>query len=89
MTKSDTIEPVPEHALSVRLDSEADAALEVLVGTGMTQSQAIRLALVEAAQRRRGDLSLAAEAARLAADPIDLREIADIREFMDELDAPG
>jgi Arc/MetJ-type ribon-helix-helix transcriptional regulator len=89
MTIRDTIPDVPERAISVRLDSEADAALDALVGNGMTQSQAIRLALVEAAKRRRGDLSLAAEAARLAVDPVDLGEIADVRAFMDELDAPG
>ena len=89
MTSRDTIAVVPERALSVRLDTEADAALDVLVRTGMTQSQAIRVALVEAARRRSGDLSLAAEALRLAADPDDLREIADVRAFMDELEAPG
>jgi hypothetical protein len=76
---------MPERALSVRLDADAEAALGVLVRTGMTQSQAIRLALVEAALRRTGDLSLAAEAARLAADADDRREIADVRTFMDDL----
>jgi hypothetical protein len=89
MTDRDTIRLVPERALSVRLDAEADAALDVLVREGMTQSQAIRAALVEAARRRTGDLSLAAEAARLADDARDRRVIADIRAFMDDPDAPG
>ncbi len=89
MTDCDTLLVVPDRALSVRLDPEADAALEVLVEEGMTQSQAIRLALVEAADRRSGDLSLAAEAARLASDTADVREVADVRAFLDEPDAPG
>ena len=84
MTRRDTIAIVPERAISVRLDPEADAALEALVASGLTQSQAIRLSLVEAARRRAGDSSLAVEAARLAADGRDRREIADVRAFMDE-----
>lgn len=88
MTNRDTVRLVPERALSVRLDAEADAALDVLVGAGMTQSQAIRAALVEAARRRTGDLSLAVEAARLASDEHDRRVVADIRAFMDDPDAP-
>jgi len=78
---------VPDRAISVRLDPDADAALDQLVASGLTQSQALRLALVEAARRRAGDSSLAAEAARLAADETDRREIADVRAFMDELRA--
>ena len=78
---------MPDRAISVRLDPDADAALDQLVASGLTQSQALRLALVEAARRRAGDSSLAAEAARLAADETDRREIADVRAFMDELRA--
>jgi Arc/MetJ-type ribon-helix-helix transcriptional regulator len=88
MTSRDTMAIVPDRAISVRLDPEADAALDALVGSGMTQSHAIRLSLVEAARRRTSDRSLAAEAARLAADEADRREIADVRAFMDELRAP-
>ena len=84
MTQRDTLIVVPDRAISVRLDPEADAALDQLVASGLTQSQAMRLALVEAARRRAGDSSLAAEAARLAADKRDRREIADVRAFMDE-----
>jgi len=87
MTKRDTIIVVSDRAISVRLDPAADAALEQLVASGLTQSQAMRLALVEAARRRAGDSSLAAEAARLAADETDRREIADVRAFIDELRA--
>ena len=88
MTERDTMVVVPDRAISVRLDPEADTALQALVESGLTQSQAIRLSLVEAARRRTGDRSLAAEAARLAADEIDRREIAGVRAFMDELRAP-
>jgi len=78
---------VSDRAISVRLGPDADAALEQLVASGLTQSQAMRIALVEAARRRAGGSSLAAEAARLAADESDRREIADVRAFMDELRA--
>jgi Arc/MetJ-type ribon-helix-helix transcriptional regulator len=77
---------VSERAISVRLDDDADDALRELVAAGLTQSQAIRQALVEAAERRR-DRSLAAEAARLAANQDDRREAAEVRAFMDELRA--
>jgi Arc/MetJ-type ribon-helix-helix transcriptional regulator len=76
-----------ERAISVRLDPDADAALAALVGSGLTQSQAIRRALVDAAERLEGDRSLAAEAARLAASDADRREISDVRAMMDELRA--
>ena len=84
MTQRDTLIVVPDRAISVRLDPDSGAALDQLVASGLTQSQAMRLALVEAARRRAGDSSLAAEAARLAADESDRREIADVRVFMDE-----
>jgi hypothetical protein len=87
MTERDTVTVVPDRAISVRLDPEADAALAALVASGLTQSQAIRLSLVEAARRHAGDSSLAVEAARLAADERDRNEIADVRAFMDELRA--
>lgn len=89
MTNRDTMVFVADRAISVRLDAEAEAALEALVGSGLTQSQAIRLSLVEAARRLSGNQSLAAEAARLAADDGDRHEIAEVRAFMDELRAPG
>jgi hypothetical protein len=46
----------------------------------------MRLALVEAATRRSGT-SLAAEAARLAADEADRREVADVAALMESLRA--
>jgi len=85
MTNRDTVLDMSERAISVRLDADADAALSALVGSGLTQSQAIRRALVETAARHRGDRSLAAEAARLAASIEDRREVAAVRAGMDEL----
>lgn len=87
MTMRDTIERV-DRVISVRLDEAAEEALRQLVAAGSSQSDAVRLALVEAASRRR-DRSLAAEAMRLAADPEDRREALEVADFMESLRAPG
>jgi Arc/MetJ-type ribon-helix-helix transcriptional regulator len=50
----------------------------------VSQSEAIRAALVEAANRRRKEL-LAKEARRVAADPKDRAEKAEILALMDSL----
>lgn len=62
--------------------------LNFLTRSGLTQSEAIRHALVEAARSRR-DRSLAAEAARLASDPEDLAEMAEVVALMEALRAEG
>ena len=81
---------VPERAISVRLDEEARAALDELVRSGLTQSDAIRKALIETvARRRRPRMSLAAEAMMLADDEEDRRLKAELLEFMGELSDPG
>lgn len=87
MTTRDTLEEVG-RLISVRLDDHAEAALEELAAGGLSPSQAIRVALVEAASRRR-DPSLAAEAARLGADREDQRVVVEVRSFMDALREPG
>ena len=79
---------MPERAISVRLDARADAALQQLVGRGMSQSEAIRYALVEAAARRRPRMSLSAEAMMLAASEEDRREAQEVLAFMESLRAP-
>jgi Arc/MetJ-type ribon-helix-helix transcriptional regulator len=76
-----------ERAISVRLDGGAQEALDLLVAEGHSQSEAIRLALVEAASRRR-DRSLRAEALRLAADSADRAEKAALLDELEELRAP-
>jgi Arc/MetJ-type ribon-helix-helix transcriptional regulator len=84
MTKLDTMYGLPDRAISVRLDDRAQRALDELVASGVSQSEAIRAALVEAAHRRRTEL-LAEEARRVAADPKDRAEKAEILAVMDSL----
>jgi len=79
---------MPERAISVRLDARADEALQRLVDQGMSQSEAIRYALVEAAARRRPRMSLSAEAMMLTASEHDLRESREVLAFMEALGAP-
>jgi Arc/MetJ-type ribon-helix-helix transcriptional regulator len=79
---------VAERAISVRLDANAERALEFLMRGGESRSEAIRLALTAEARRRL--LALAAEdAARVAADPRDRREIAEVQALMEALRAEG
>jgi Arc/MetJ-type ribon-helix-helix transcriptional regulator len=89
MTDRDTLTAMHERAISVRLDDEASAALEELVRSGMTQSEAIRSALIETAGRRRPRMSLTAEAMMLAANEEDRRVKAELLEFMGEPSEPG
>jgi len=69
------------------LDKESELALAVLKNeTGRTESEAVRVALVEAAAKRRTGAALRAECARLAADPEDRAEIQRIRDFFEPLE---
>ena len=77
------------HAISVRLDDEALRALSELEATGMTRSEAIRAALVEAASRLHDKRALAAEVAALEADDDDRAEMLAVAELMESLRAPG
>jgi hypothetical protein len=77
------------QAISVRLDDEAEQALRSLQAGGMTRSEAIRSALIEAADRRRTRSELAAESARLEADELDRAEMLSVAELMESLRAPG
>ena len=77
------------QAISVRLDDEAIHALRQLEATGMTRSEAIRLALVEAASRLRDKRALAAEVAALEADEQDRAEMLTVAELMESLRAAG
>lgn len=76
-------------AVSVRLDEEALSALAQLEAAGMSRSQAIRRALVEAAARLRDRKSLAAEVAALEADEADRSEMLAVADLMESLRAPG
>lgn len=77
------------HAISVRLDDEAIRALTELEATGMTRSEAIRAALVEAASRLHDKQALAAEVAALEADDDDRAEMLAVAELMESLRASG
>jgi hypothetical protein len=67
------------------LDTDSEAALSALRAEGMNDSQAVRLALVEARAHRRRRASLREEAARLAADTADRRELAALAADLDAL----
>lgn len=69
----------------MRLDDSATAALNIIRSDGLSDSEAVRTALREAAARRRARSSIAAEVRRLAADENDLAEMRAVREQMAEL----
>jgi Arc/MetJ-type ribon-helix-helix transcriptional regulator len=77
------------QAVSVRLDDAALRALSELEATGMSRSEAIRAALVEAASRLHDKRALAAEVAALEADADDRAELMAVAELMENLRAPG
>jgi Arc/MetJ-type ribon-helix-helix transcriptional regulator len=76
-------------AISVRLDDEARRALERLEATGLSRSDAIRRALVAAADRLDRRQELAAEVAGLEADESDRNEMLTVAALMESLRAPG
>jgi antitoxin component of RelBE/YafQ-DinJ toxin-antitoxin module len=76
------------RSLHVRLDDSSAAALRVVRAGGLTDSEAVRTALREAAARRSLRSSIAAEVAALAADVADREEMRVVREELAEL-APG
>jgi hypothetical protein len=73
------------RSLHVRLDDSSVAALSVIGNEGLSDSEAVRVALREAAARRRSRSSIVAEVKRLAADDADRAEMRAIREQMAEL----
>jgi hypothetical protein len=87
MTYRDTLSGVA-RAISVRLDDEADKALRALEASGMSQSEAIRSALLDSVRRLRRSKELAAEVAVLEADPDDREELRAVAELMEALRAP-
>ncbi len=75
---------ISDGAISIRLDREAKQALDALIASGLTQSQAVRTALVETAARRTR-ARLAAEATALAADAGDRAEAGEVAALMESL----
>jgi antitoxin component of RelBE/YafQ-DinJ toxin-antitoxin module len=76
------------QAISVRLDDEALRALGQLEALGMTRSEAIRAALVDAATRLNDKQALATEVAALEADEEDRAEMLAVADLMESLRAP-
>lgn len=76
-------------AISIRLDDEAERALARLEASGMSRSEAIRLALVESAARIERRKALAKEVAALEADEADRQEMLGVAALMESLRAPG
>jgi len=88
MTIRDTLQAVAK-AVSVRLDDDALVALRELESRGVSRSQAIRQALIDAAARLDDKAALAAEVQALEADERDRAEMAEVAALMEALRAPG
>lgn len=71
------------RTVQARLDERSERDLALLRNEGRTDSEAIRLALHEAAEARRRRSAVRLEAAAAAADPDDLAEALQLRAEMD------
>ena len=76
------------RSLHVRLDDTSEAALGVVRADGLTDSEAVRTALREAAARRHTRGAFREEVRRLAADDVDREEMRAIRGQLAELAPP-
>jgi Arc/MetJ-type ribon-helix-helix transcriptional regulator len=76
------------RTVQARLDERAEDDLALLRGEAPNDSEAIRLALRESAERRRRRSALRAEAMHAAEDPADLAEMQRVRDDMDAIAAP-
>lgn len=77
------------RTIRVRLDDASAAALEIVRAGGLSDSEAVRTALREAAARRRLRSAVRAEVRLLAADAADREEMRLIREHLSELAPPA
>jgi mRNA interferase MazF len=75
--------------LHVRLDDASAAALEIVRAGELSDSEAVRMALGEAAARRRLRSAIRDEVRRLAADTRDREDMRIIREQLAELAPPA
>jgi hypothetical protein len=73
------------RSLHVRLDDASATALEIVRAGELSDSEAVRVALREAAERRRLRSAVRDEVRRLAADASDREEMRTIREQLAEL----
>jgi len=76
------------RTVQARLDERAEDDLALLRSEVANDSEAIRLALHESADRRRRRSALRAEAELAGADPEDVAEARRVREDMDAVAAP-
>jgi Ribbon-helix-helix protein, copG family len=76
------------RSLHVRLDDPSAAALEIVRAEGLSDSEAVRRALQEAAARRRVRSAIRTEVHTLAADEEDRAEMQVIRDQMAALAPP-
>jgi hypothetical protein len=76
-------------SLHVRLDDASAEALDIVRAGSMTDSEAVRVALREAAARRRARSALREEVESIAAEEGDRVEMRLIRDLMAELAPPG
>jgi hypothetical protein len=74
------------RSLHVRLDDASAAALEIVRADGLTDSEAVRTALREAAARRRVRSAIREEVRLIAGDETDRAEMRIIREQMADLE---
>lgn len=73
------------RSLHVRLDNASATALDIVRAEGLTDSEAVRTALQEAAARRRARSAIREEVRLVAADEADREEMRLIREHMADL----
>ena len=76
------------RTVQARLDERAEDDLSLLRGEVANDSEAIRLALRESAERRRRRSAVREEARMAAQDPDDLADARRVREDMDAVAAP-
>jgi len=75
------------RTVQARLDDRSEQDLALLRNEGHSDSEAIRLALHEAAEFRRRKSALRMEAEAAASDPDDVAEAVRVREEMDAIAA--
>lgn len=75
------------RTVQARLDERSEQDLALLRNEGRSDSEAVRLALHEAAEARRRKSALRLEAQAAAADPDDLAEARSVRREMDAIAA--
>ena len=76
------------RSIHVRLDDASTTALEIVRAGELSDSEAVRVALREAAARRRLRSTVQDEVRRLAADASDREEMRIVREQLAELAPP-